>query len=758
MSAATRRVDLKSNEIRQQVGKDLARDPWFERHKFRDAFSRFLIGIVVLSITIWIAPGISVETWFAIPLAVLVATVVAAILRPLMIRIAVPFGWAGAAMIAIFGGFIIMWFALQLTPGMVVGAWYEVFIASWINSGIMACVQWALAADHDDIFLVQAIRQSTRMGTWGIGLSPEEAEAVKNGGDPQTGVIFVQLDGMPAPVLDWGIKSGNLPTLARWIRSGEYSWAEWRSCVPSTTPVAQAGLLHGKNDNMPAFRWYEKDSGRLLVANHPPDAAEIEARISDGKGLLADGGVSISNLFSGDAPSRLLVMSGMSKVRQGLGPSKSYASFFTQPSGFSRAFIMTFGEMIKEKFQARQQAKRDVKPRIDRKGSYIALRGITNVLLRDLNSALVIEAMMQGAKSIYVDYVDYDEIAHHAGVQRPESLRALEGLDGVLAQLERVVRYSPRPYRFVCVSDHGQSQGSTFKQRYGQPLESVVQELMGVDDSAVAASTGTVEDWGPVNTFLSQLQQQESVTSGLTKRAMKKRTNEGTVTLGPASVEHSQVQQPEGERPELVVVGSGNLGGIWFAQHRERMTLEEINSNWPRLIRGLAQHPGISFVVVQTANEGPIAIGRSGIHELETGTVRGDDPLTPFGPHVRSDLLRVAKFDNAPDIYLNSMYDERTDEVAAFEELVGCHGGVGGWQTRAILVHPADWPISPDLTGTDGNLIGSESVHHQMVKWLEALGHRKNLTTPTEIDNPQSHVDVLGPSHEPQPATKSAKP
>jgi hypothetical protein len=76
---------------------------------------------------------------------------------------------------------------------------------------------------------------------------------------------------------------------------------------------------------------------------------------------------------------------------------------------------------------------------------------------RDGRVVLVIEAMMRGAKSIYVDFVDYDEIAHHAGVARPESLASLYGLDEVLAGLEQVAGSgaTPRPYEFVLVSDHG---------------------------------------------------------------------------------------------------------------------------------------------------------------------------------------------------------------------------------------------------------------------------------------------------------------
>jgi len=733
-----------TTRIRNKAGKDLSTDFFRDRHRIRDMVGRFIVGVLVLTITIVISPEIRAESAWSVAAAVIIYTVLSAALRPLMIRVALPFGWFGAAILAIFGSFVVMYLALRLTPGIVGQGPWQIFIATWIYAIILALVQWLMAADGDDVFLVQVIRQSTRGGTWGSRLSKEEQAAVDAGEHPQLGVIFVQLDGMPAPVLDWAVKSGNLPNLSRWIRSGEYSWSEWHARVPSTTPVSQAGLLHGTSADMPAFRWYERDLGRLLVANHPPDAELIEERISNGAGLLADNGVSISNLFSGDAESRLLVMSGMSNVREGLGPSRSYASFFTHPSGFTRAMVLTVGEMIKEKYQARSQVKRNVVPRIKRHGSYVFLRGVTNVLLRDLNTALVIEAMMKGSKSIYVDFVDYDEIAHHAGVQRAESLRALEGLDHVLGQLERIVRYAPRPYRFVCVSDHGQSQGSTFLQRFGVPLEEVVRELMGVAEVDVAAATGTVEAWGPVNVFLSQLQQQDSVTGGLTRKAMRNRTKDGAIELGPGNLEHTEADTKAGQqRPELVVVGSGNLGGIWFAREPKRLNLEDMEVRWPGLVAGLASHPGVSFAVVNSATHGPVAIGAHGVNRLLTGIVEGQDPLAPFGPLAGPDMLRVAQFKNAPDIYVNSMYDVVMDEVAAFEELVGCHGGIGGWQTRAILVHPAAWKIEPERLGQDGALVGAEAVHHQMVQWLEALGHRKDLARPILPDNPNETPEVV---------------
>ena len=65
----------------------------------------------------------------------------------------------------------------------------------------------------------------------------------------------------------------------------------------------------GTAAGVPAFRWYDRELGRVLVANRPEDASVIEARASTGHGLLADDGVSISNLFTGDAPKASMTMS-----------------------------------------------------------------------------------------------------------------------------------------------------------------------------------------------------------------------------------------------------------------------------------------------------------------------------------------------------------------------------------------------------------------------------------------------------------------
>ena len=192
----------------------------------------------------------------------------------------------------------------------------------------------------------------------------------------------------------------------------------------------------------------------------------------------------------------------------------------------------------------------------------------------------------------------------------------------------------------------------------------------------------------------------------------------------PPRPEPPRPEPPRREAPELVVAASGNLALVYFPRHPGRLTAEEIETAYPGLLAGLASHPGIGFVCTRTSSDGPVVLGRDGVHRLGSGQITGADPLAAFGPQAAADLLSHDSCDHVGDLVINSRLDSGTDEVAAFEELVGCHGGLGGWQGQAVLVHPATWPV-------DGELIGAECVHRQLVRWLERVGHRSDLAPPT---------------------------
>ncbi|UJP38726.1 alkaline phosphatase family protein [Cellulomonas palmilytica] len=677
-----------------------------------------LVGLVAtaggLGVAIALVDGVEATGVGGVLVVALLVFVGDLALRPPLRALARPLGAMGALVLGLVAQVAIAWTALSLVPGIEVSSAWAVVRVIVIAAVVMAVGRWLLGANDSEYVISDVLRRARRKARRLDGRVPQGRPA---------GMLVVQLDGVAEPVLREAIEAGLAPTMQRWLTEGTHRLETWWARVPSTTPASQAGLLHGESGEIPAFRWWDRGLGRLVVTNHPADAALVEARLTDGKGLLAGGGTAVSTMFTGDAERAYVVMS-RTRTRApdgsggGLGPGAEFVRFFASPFVLARAVSLTIGEIVKELYQARRQHVRDVRPRISRGGWYVVLRGVTNVLMRDLSTSLVAEAVVRGDPVVFVDLVDYDEIAHHAGPTRPESLRALEGLDRVLRTLEQAVAVAPRDYRVVVLSDHGQALGETFEQLEGTSLLDVVRELMAAPDAS-GVQSGTGEDWGPLNALLTSV-----VGSG------------GSRAVGPdagrASGRVRDAATPE--PPEVVVVGSGNLGLVWFPRVDHRLVLEELQERWPALVPGLAARPGVGAVVVDTRARGLVAIGPRGLVLLEpdpdadpADAVEGEDPLAPYGPRGRADLARAARLPHTGDLLLVSRVTER-GHVHAFEGQVGSHGGIGGAQNLAMLLHPAQWPVDDELreaVGARDLLVGAESVHAQLVRWARSAGLRE---------------------------------
>jgi hypothetical protein len=525
-------------------------------------------------------------------------------------------------------------------------------------------------------------------------------------------LLVVMFDGVARPVLDQAIEAGMAPQVQRWLSDGSYRLASWWAQPPSSTPASQAGLLHGAAEQIPAFRWWDRDAGRFVVTNHPGDAEAVERTLSDGDGLLADDGTAVSLMFSGDAARSFMVMGQGGRVGPdgGFGPGTPYLRFFASPFLFARVVTLSVGEVVKEVYQAWRQRVNDVRPRIGRGGWHPVLRAVTNVLLRDLNTSLVADAMVRGDPIVVVDYVDYDVVAHFSGPTRPEALRSIEGIDGVLSTLATVAPVAGRRYEIVVCSDHGQALGPTFDQVEGRSLLDLVRDLMARPQAAGIASV-TDEDWGPVNALLAGF-----------RRPSFGASRPGR-TLGRWAAPE---QPPDAGQPEVVVGASGNLALVWFPQHPHRLTLDELEENWPGLVAGLARRPGVGAVVVDSAR-GLLAVGASGVVSLERGgRVEGDDPLVAMGPRAAEDLARAGRLPHTGDLVVVSAVSPR-GHVHAFETQVGSHGGLGGDQNEAFVLYPAAWSVADDLCGDVGPhrwLVGADALGAQLRRWAVDLGLR----------------------------------
>jgi hypothetical protein len=168
--------------------------------------------------------------------------------------------------------------------------------------------------------------------------------------------------------------------------------------------------------------------------------------------------------------------------------------------------------------------------------------------------------------------------------------------------------------------------------------------------------------------------------------------------------------------PGVVVVASGHVAMVSFTEHPGRVELETIEREFPELLPSLVDHPGIGFLLVRSAEFGPVVLGRDGLHRLATGVVIGVDPLAPYGPHAVELVRRVDTFPHCPDVMINSRYDPARDEASPFEPHVGSHGGMGGPQSRGFLLHPAQFPEPAEI-------VGAEALHRVLRGWLSHLGH-----------------------------------
>jgi uncharacterized membrane protein YvlD (DUF360 family) len=673
-----------------------------------------IVAAVALFLTAWIMPGVHVDGVGPAIVFVVLVTLFNAIFRTVIISVAAAVSVVLTAVLAILLQVLVFLFVANVVPGVHVDGFGTALVASFVFAIIGSLLTWILGVDQGGSYYGLLIQS----------LMLQQAAPKTT----QPGVVILQIDGLAYPILAGRIRAGSVNTMASWVRNRSHKLSRWEAILPSMTSASQAGILHGNNDGIPAFRWYERDRKHLMVSSSAVDAAEMVRRISNGEGLLSNNGASICNLMTGDATRAYLTTATLKDEKHGIGYSKGFQSFFFSPTGYLRSLTMFLGEFIKERIAARRTRRSGIQPQMHRGAKYAAMRAASNVILRDMNVALIISEMYRSANVVYCDFTDYDEIAHHSGPERVEALQALDGVDEAVKSLVKAAEDAPRPYKFIILSDHGQSLGATFKQRYGKSLGEVVRDLMGGRATVVETQT-SAEGSSSVNSFLSEVSQTSGLSSTVAKAAFASRTVDGVVDL-----DKPEIPPPAAENT-IAVVGSGNLGLVWFTGHDHRLTLEELEELHPNLVATLAVHPGVAMLMVRSKEHGAVVFGHDGARYLDEDRVEGEDPTVVFGPHTVMSLKREDAMTHAPDLLFISQFDPELGEVAAFEELIGSHGGLGGPQTEPFILHPVEWQLDEDVP------LGAPAVYRNIRRWLASIDIQLGAQ-PTEpgVDSKSSQV------------------
>ena len=539
---------------------------------------------------------------------------------------------------------------------------------------------------------------------------------------PQRGLIMLQIDALAYSDLRRALELGLCPTISRLLREG-FALRRWFCGLPSATPYCQAGMFHGENGGIPAFRFYDKSARKVITCNAPHGVQYIRDRIHS-PGALA-GGSSYVNLLDGDAQTVAFTVATREKmsVYRRLGGSRMALLMLLHPI---RMLRMVFQGMVEWLLEEWERARGELAGRATHsEGIFPFIRILSNVVVRELQTMAILLDVYLGVPIIYSTFMQYDELAHHFGPSSKQALADLRRTDARISEIWRMAQLAGgRGYDLVILSDHGMTPALSYRVQFGESLGTTVQAILdesparGDTPRALASYAEDTEyaDIGPevVEAFAQLTPASFGVRSGIRRFRDWLRSRYGL----------REIIFPEKYRVDrindVVVTYSSCLALVYFANTEQRLSLEQIRADqrWSKLYDRLVGHPGIGLVATQSNAGIDLATkrGRAVLRGGELKVVAGENPLEVFGtePYVLRAIESLVKQPNAGDCVLFGAYDGY--DIVSFDDQVGAHGSAGGDQVYPFL-------ISPDRLELGGEALEDARDIHRTILSRDAAAH-----------------------------------
>jgi hypothetical protein len=267
-----------------------------------------------------------------------------------------------------------------------------------------------------------------------------------------------------------------------------YALRRWFCGLPSATPYCQAGIFHGENAGIPAFRFYVKGERRVVTCNAPEGVQFIRDRIR-APGALAEGS-SYVNLLDGDARTVAFTVATRDRtsVYQRLGGTRMALLIVLHPVRVARMALQAAAEWLREEWE---RLRGELAGRVTHaEGIFPFIRILTNVVVRELQTMAILLDVYLGVPVVYSTFMQYDELAHHFGPSSRQALADLKRTDARVREILRMIgAHAGRPYDLVVLSDHGMTPAASYRVRFGETLGRTVQRAL--DDHADRAGTPT---------------------------------------------------------------------------------------------------------------------------------------------------------------------------------------------------------------------------------------------------------------------------
>jgi hypothetical protein len=510
------------------------------------------------------------------------------------------------------------------------------------------------------------------------------------------GLIALQIDALAYADLRRAMELGYTPTLSRLVNENGFTLRRWFCGLPSATPYCQAGIFHGENSGIPAFRFYDKAARRVVTCNAPEGVQYIRDRIQS-PGALAEGS-SYVNLLDGDASTVAFTVATRERmsVYRRLGGTRMALLILIHPLRVARMLFQGIGEWLREEWErVRAEWARRV---THAEGIFPFLRIFTNVVVRELQTIVILLDVYLGVPVIYSTFMQYDELAHHFGSTSRFALSDLRRTDARIGEIEKMAAIAGgRGYDLVILSDHGMTPSVSYRVRFSESLGTTVQRILDGDafntgempirSLASFAETSEYADVGA--SFVDSVAGETSVRS--LGRTLRKLGNWVRSRYGIRELVLPEKYRVDA-RHGVVVTYSSCLALVYFANDERRLTLEDIarTARHAALYDALREHPGIGLLAALDSHGVHVQsrAGRARIVDGDVTVLDGRNPLEPYGadPLTVRAIEALVRQPNAGDIVLFGAYDGY--EIVSFDDQVGAHGSAGGDQVWPFLIAP----------------------------------------------------------------------
>jgi len=493
-------------------------------------------------------------------------------------------------------------------------------------------------------------------------------------------LLIVQIDGLSRAVLEEAIAKGRAPFLARLVRQRGYRMAPMSVGLPTSTPAFQMAAMYGVRPDIPGFHYHDKRRKTDIYFPRGGDAAHVEATQAAGRrGIVRDGGT-YGCVFTGGAASNLLTFA-MFKRPTGAGLLRTVSMVVVL------AWVILKGSVVSVIELSRAVLRMAADPlSVSTDGwKWLAIKVGISVWLRELFTLAVGHDLYAGVSTIYVNYLDYDVVAHAWGPRHRRALRALRRVDASIHRLWRILRRVPEyRYDLHVLSDHGQATCRSYRRVTGGPP---IEQALFDDffDPTSAPRPATSEGRG--RRLASGVKAYRSRRApGLFQRFVNYLERDFPRVLGEA---------PETrERAGIRVISAGPNAFVYFLDFPEPLTLEQIEKRFPALATTISDARGIGIVLVRSAS-GPLCFWRGrryGLDELQAGPFAGRADLERVVEGIR-DLMAMP---SAGDLVIYGINAPGGD--VSFISEVGAHAGPSADEMQTFIIHPRNADVPAPIT------------------------------------------------------------